>query len=462
MKNKLEFIIIAIILCIIPLSAGWGDIVFLKNGKIIEGQVKSSEGATLLVDTPGGTVSVVKEMVDRIQHEAPKTEFTNFIIEICSEIKKANAERAFNYLSEKGYTNAHMVYENPYYKVQIGPFVREGDAIAAVKVINGLSIPFANPDGSKIIQISAKQVSTFFESTKTNVVETNIALEENGAKIFADSSKPGFPANKAIDGNNTNKQSRWISANTPGSHYLIVDFGENKIFDRIELFTGGELDSQYLVRNFTVQYWDGIEWQDLGGAKDNLIENPIFTFDPVTSNRVRLYITASNYLDNAARVLELKVLSKERMALSPLPVETKVHYILDISQPSFLVEEPHQLTVKAGEWYTLPVKLTYDINTQSGLNANIWPDSEQFWSDMRFRDYLEINPKEYSSTLSYDSKNSDTIQILTGTGEFEFTLKSKAPAKPGKYVKKLRCNLYNPVKYGVQKVKEVPFDLIVE
>lgn len=462
MKKTYRYLITTVLFSILTLNLGWADMVFLKNGKIIEGQVKSSEGKTLLVETPGGTVSVLKEMVDRIQHEAPKTEFTNYIIEICSEIKKANAERAFNYLLTKEYTNVHMVFENPYYKVQIGPFVREGDAIKAVQTINSLSIPFANPEGSRIIQISAKQVSTFFESTKSNVIETNIALQENGAKTFSDSFQPGFPSSKAIDGNHLNPQSRWISANTPGSHYLIVDFGENKIFDRIELFTGGEMDSQFLVRNFTVQYWDGIEWQDIGGARDNLIENPIFSFDPVTSSRVRVYITSSNYLDNAARILELKVLSKQRMALSPLPTEKKVHYVLDVAEPPFLLEEPSQLTVKSGEWYILPVRLTYDIGTQSGLNAVLWPDSEQFWSDMRFREYLEINPKAYSKTLSFDTKNLDVIQILSGIGDIEFTLKSKAPVKPGKYSKKIRCNLYNPGKYGIQKVKEIPFDLIVE
>ena len=439
------------------------DIIFLKNGKIIEGQVKSSEGNFMQIETPGGSMSVSKAMVDRVQRQAaPTNDFATYIVEVNSDVKKSNMERTLNFLVNNGYSNAKMLFESPYYKIQIGPFGKESEAISTAKDIDKMQVPFGSDGGCRVIQVDTKKISQIFETAQPTMVKSNIALEKNGAKAIADTYQEGYPPSNVIDGNGTNAKSRWISKDITGSHTLVIDFGEEKSFYRIEIYTGEEHDSKYILKDFEVQYWAGSEWKSIGSVRNNLVENPVFNFDTVKSSKVRFFILNSNYVDNAARVYEVKIISSEERDIGKPPTEQKMRYDFEILEPSNLLTPNAELRVKAGEWYDIPVKVTYDIGTISAFSAMLQPDAQNFWNDLKFRDFLGIGSGDYGTTLGYDTKNNSSSPTITGTGDLSFILKSRAPLTPGTYAKKIRLNLYNPTSFGIQKSKEIPYNLIIE
>lgn len=454
-KRTFTFVIL-VILFALNFSFCAADLIYLKNGKIIEGKVKSSDENVLLIDTEGGTISVSSRMVDRVQRQTTSTEVIPYIIEVASQVRKEDSERALTYLLDQGFSSAHIVYEAPYYKVQVGPFTKEPEAIAAAKAIDKLPVPFASANKSQVIQGNENATAASL------TVQSDIALAVNGAKASADSYQSGYPPSHVTDGDSMDPNDRWISKDVPGDHWLIIDFGEPKPFYRIEIYSGEEHDSRYILKNFTVQYWTGTEWSDLGTVKNNLVENPVFNFGTVTSQRIRIFITSANYIDHAARVFEVKVISEQQRQVSAQPTDQRIQYDFDIIEPAFLKNNNPEFSVKTGEWYTLPIKVSYEVGTISAFSLMITPDAEDFWTDINFRDYLSVTPEQYKSTVAFDTKNDPVSPTITGLGTLSFNIKSKAPLKPGRYPKILKCNLYNPQSLGVQKAREIPFTLVVE
>src|SRR5579862_2027444 len=169
------------ILLLTSLSVCLADLVYLKNGKIIEGRVKSSDENILLIDTDGGTISVASRNVDRVQRQSTSTDVIPYIIEVSSRVRKEDAQRALNYLLEQGFSSAHIVYEQPYYKVQVGPFTKEPEAIATAQAIDKLPVPFVSANKSQVIQGNENAAT---ETPLT--VQSDIALAVNGAKVTAD------------------------------------------------------------------------------------------------------------------------------------------------------------------------------------------------------------------------------------------------------------------------------------
>lgn len=119
--------------------------------------------------------------------------------------------------------------------------------------------------------------------TPTPVQGVNLAL---GKTASASSQWDGnYPANKANDGDALN--TRWAAADGTGvGEWLEIDFGANTIFDQV-------ITREFVSRiaGYKIQYWNGSNWADacaggiIGSSKTD-------TFAAVTSNKIRLYITA--------------------------------------------------------------------------------------------------------------------------------------------------------------------------
>ncbi len=454
------FIIIICLGAFIVPTLVHADLIFLKNGKIIEGSVKNPEGPILDIETGRGIMKINKSTVERIQYQPKTNEFTNFVLEVYSDVKKENTDRVIQYLVAKGVERVRMTFEDPYYKVNVGPFPKESEALDVSQKIGAMGVPFVAADKLRIIQIKAKQAAAFFEKPSASMVQTNIALSENGAKVEADSFQEGFPALNAVDGNVRDPESRWISKNIPGSHSLVIQFPEPKPFERIEIYTGGETDPAYVLKDFSVQYWNGVEWVDLGNVRGNLAENPSFSFSPVTSNRVRLYVTGSNYLDNAARVFEINVLSKQERQMSALPREKQTRAEFNLIDPEFL-KSNGVFTTKPGQWYEIPVKLTYEVTSATGINLAINPDFDSYWKDLKFREYIGLSTVEASTTLNFDTKFAENPTV-EGLGQLKAHLRSRTPARPGTYPRSIRVNFYDPANYNMLRTREFTFQLVVE
>lgn len=153
----------------------------------------------------------------------------------------------------------------------------------------------------------------------------NVALAANGATITASSTvNSNFPASSAIDGNRTGAgwgqgTGGWNSDYSAGSNtpqWLEVTFSGPKTINRIDVITlansgnrGSEptLDLVFTdegIRNFEVQTWDGSAWVTQGSVTSNDKVWRQFFFAPVTTTKVRVYITLYN--SNYARVVEFE------------------------------------------------------------------------------------------------------------------------------------------------------------
>ncbi|WP_248926724.1 discoidin domain-containing protein [Paenibacillus hamazuiensis] len=120
----------------------------------------------------------------------------------------------------------------------------------------------------------------------------NVALKK---AVTADSTYSTYAAGQAVDGIVAD-ESRWISANTNGPHWLEINLGQNFTIKSAEITTGkgnGEA-----VSNFRLQSWNGTSWVDIPGTSvsGNTSTKVIKTFNPVTTSKVRFYSTDNGYV----------------------------------------------------------------------------------------------------------------------------------------------------------------------
>lgn len=439
------------------------DLIYLRNGKVVEGEISETSPGIYLMKSKGGSFTVSKDMILRIVRSEEADLPANLIIEIGSVVRKEEAQKLMDAVNSLGFTEVHIVDEAPYYKIQLGPYRKETEAVAIAQKIDAAKLPNVYPGGSHLFRIE----STAVPGNSATTAESNIALAVNGAGVKADSMLAEYPPENAIDGNGIDLKSRWLSDTSSSIHWLELDFGTPKAFSRIELYTGEAHSVMYILKDFSLQYWTGSEWKDIIQRKNNLVENPQFTFNEITAQRVRLYITRGSYRDTIARVYEMKVIGAEiRKKSEEFDRETLTErlYQIRLLQPAnFLTAQPvNPLAIGTTEWYTLSCTVSYSAQSTSVLSASILPDATEFWTDVEFRNYLGLTPDDYNTTINFDTQRTPGYSNVQGNDEVSFTLKTKAPLKPGTYTKTLRISLLNPDTRNSLVFQEIPFILQVK
>jgi hypothetical protein len=148
---------------------------------------------------------------------------------------------------------------------------------------------------SRIVEVQA------FDQTGTNV-----GLQTNGGHASASSVLQMWPPQEAIDGDRI--VYHWVGQQPfvfPG--WLRVDFPSSQTIDEIDLYfhqdyshgpftdPGATLTSIYALSDFDLQYWTGTAWVTLPGGQvrgNNLVWRR-FTFPPVTTSAIRVWVVAS-------------------------------------------------------------------------------------------------------------------------------------------------------------------------
>jgi RHS repeat-associated protein len=152
----------------------------------------------------------------------------------------------------------------------------------------------------------------------------NVALAANGAIATASTAHTccGFSTTGAINGNNRGPWGNgegWNDA-TPDTvpDWIQVDFAGSKTIDEINVFslhdnytaentpTETQTFSLYGLLSFNVQYWNGSSWVTVPGGSVNG-NNKVwrkFTFSPVTTNKIRVFI--NTVPDSWSRVVEIQ------------------------------------------------------------------------------------------------------------------------------------------------------------
>ncbi len=134
----------------------------------------------------------------------------------------------------------------------------------------------------------------------------NIAL--NKSTTVSSTLNSSYTGSNAVDGNNTDNSSRWISEKADYPHWIEVDFGGKHEISLVKLWTGYNGYNKPLV-SFKFQKWNGTDWEDIFSESSNSLAEYVKVFEPDTTSKVRLYITSGE--DNTVRLYELEVYGKE-------------------------------------------------------------------------------------------------------------------------------------------------------
>ena len=157
-----------------------------------------------------------------------------------------------------------------------------------------------------------------------NVNRANLALAINGGVATASSTYSSkYPPSSAIDGDR--KGLKWGNGGgwSDGTSYaspdwIEVDFGGVKTLDEVNVFsmqddyrkpvepTPTMTFTLWGLRTFEVQYWTGAAWVSVPGASvtnNNLVWRQ-FLFAPITTSKIRVFITAALY--GYSRVIEVE------------------------------------------------------------------------------------------------------------------------------------------------------------
>src|SRR5690606_33863293 len=126
-------------------------------------------------------------------------------------------------------------------------------------------------------------------------------------------------------------------ASTGNPQWLEVDFNRNRTISQIDVFTlrdnqnyntdptQSETFSLWGIRDFKVQYWDGSSWTDVADVTWNNKVWRQFTFSPVTTEKIRVYVTGVPGPQTNARIVELEAWGPDDTA-PPVDTETSFTY----------------------------------------------------------------------------------------------------------------------------------------
>lgn len=144
---------------------------------------------------------------------------------------------------------------------------------------------------------------------------TNDSLASS-ATLAVDSTAGTNTKEKAVDGIKNSNASRWISANTPEPHWFELSWDSAKTINNVMVWSGSMSAAGWQIRDFTIQSWQEGSWADIPGT--SVVDNTKdgfdgqfndLTFDPVTTTKVRMWITdAVDEGDRTnTRLLEIEV-----------------------------------------------------------------------------------------------------------------------------------------------------------
>jgi hypothetical protein len=155
------------------------------------------------------------------------------------------------------------------------------------------------------------------DSTEVTLVERPKGSDRNlayGGPVSASSTHGNFTACGAVDGNaDSNDWSVTTGWNDATSRvfpdWLRVTFAQPESVSRVVMYT---LDSTRYparsvgLRDWDVQVLDGTEWRTVAAVRGNVLGTVTSTFEPVTTDSVRILSSASNDA-NYSRIVELEI-----------------------------------------------------------------------------------------------------------------------------------------------------------
>lgn len=141
-------------------------------------------------------------------------------------------------------------------------------------------------------------------------IEITMNVVLNKPVTVSESATPAYTGEHAVDGDKTSTASRWISGSPSSPQWLEVDLQGSYTISGFGMWrdAGSIAGSQ----NFRLQAWIADEWVDVVSENSNVQTVYSANFSPVTTEKVRLYLTPTATVDYMIRLFEIEVYSVVR------------------------------------------------------------------------------------------------------------------------------------------------------
>ncbi len=230
-------------------------------------------------------------------------------------------------------------------------------------------------------------------------------LRNPSVKLSAKSYLPPYSPEKATDGNDTDKLSRWVSKENTENPWIQASFKEPVTVNNISLKFWG---STHIATDFDIQIKNGSEWKTVREVRNNDSATPTASFMSVKTDELRI-LFLKTVPDDMVRIYEFEA------------------YNLPVSIETSLSENILTGKVKAA----LNIKLYSEKPVEISATAKLISDENPALS------------QELKKTLSVSGKASVPLPVPASFGpyRYEITLSDKA----GKNISVIKRNfLYFP------------------
>jgi hypothetical protein len=130
---------------------------------------------------------------------------------------------------------------------------------------------------------------------------------------------------------------------------------------------------------------------------------------------------------------------------TPAPTPTITGYNLRLLEPPELLEGTYAITGVSGDWYTVPVRVSYATPPNTVLIAEILPDAEQALVEIQRLSGEAQRSKitQFYKTIHFNTQNTPGFTNLGGQGILSFTLKNQIASQQASETKTVRISLHS-------------------
>ncbi len=129
-----------------------------------------------------------------------------------------------------------------------------------------------------------------------------------GAKLTADCHFAKYTPDKAADGDDSSKESRWVSTEAHAEHWLAIHFGEKREVNQLTLKFWTDA---HISADFDIQAHEGNTWKTLREVRGNFDQFARAAFATTTTDAVRI-LFKKQVPDNMVRLYEVGVYRLEQ------------------------------------------------------------------------------------------------------------------------------------------------------
>ncbi|GAA3400363.1 hypothetical protein GCM10020370_04360 [Paenibacillus hodogayensis] len=189
-----------------------------------------------------------------------------------------------------------------------------------------------------------------------------------------------YSPDKAVNGIKNSSENRWLSKwDRLEPHWLQLEWRSERTVSQVKVWSGNVTSANWQIITYDVQYWDGTQWQNAASVVNNdkdgyLGQYNDLSFSPVTTHKLRIYITDSNKFDSIARLLEIEVYEEVPMQVTIGVNDAVYHQTIDGWGGNIYTRQMKRFEEADPEYMN---KMLTELTTTHVRNVSIWHKLEE-------------------------------------------------------------------------------------